>query len=266
MERKKESGLLQTFCINAALEVVSRITYERGLTPRGREIFRRTIFTPLKRAETIYLSKAVDALEGYEIAIMGEEVIPQEGGFILTMNHWKDGPSSGNWNFYVASSLVREYADKEIRWVLEGGETRHPFVAKTVGKLFIQPAHLRVAKSANGIVANGEETARAIRETIAQAGVVAVCPEAKRTRELEKADPTLSVVLLNAARNSVPIVCMSTWSANGCLHAAFGTVDPGSLLVQQRLPKEERRQGIVDAVMKKIAEPMPPELRGAYAV
>lgn len=186
-----------------------------------------------------------------KVEVNGAENVPKSGAYILVANHtsWKDPP--------VVSLALRT----PIRWMAKTEVFDYfflGFVLRGIGNFAIR---------------RGESDRRAIAlalDVLARGLPVGMFPEGHRseTRTLLRGRPGISLLAERADALIVPCGIVGTPTAR--LHLGrkrevvltFGTPFRSS-----ELPADARRdrQATADAIMLRIAQTLPPQMRGVYA-
>jgi len=185
------------------------------------------------------------------IEVRGRENVPATGSYMLAANHinWKDPPS-------VSLAL-----GTPIRWMAKIEVFDYPvigFLLRGIG---------------NFAVRRGESDRRSIQlalKVLEKGLPLGVFPEGHRseTRALLRGQPGISLLADRTNALIVPCAIVGTPTARPRLIRRTEVVlSFGKPFRASDLPPEIRRnrQATADAIMLRVAELLPPEMRGAYA-
>ena len=242
------------------------------------------------RGEKLLLSEASkNLLSGCHKNITGAENIPKSGPLLIICNHWKDGPLWGMWQSFQISELANkergpvEYKGKpvsqEVKWIIQDsfevslGIPWTKLKHRTGRELWASRYVLRLVAGAYDLAAVTApfKIDRGRRENLVPVsafkrlkagGVVGFYPEAKKTRELEKAWNG-SGELVEAIGKSVPdtqILPVAATSAGFSLFLNFG--EPFGINKWKDMTPEQ----INDGIMQEISALIAPSCQGEYRI
>ena len=185
------------------------------------------------------------------IAVVGREHVPPTGAYILVANHvnWKDPP------------VVSVALGVPIRWMAKREVFDYPiigFLLRGVGNFAIR---------------RGESDRRALQlamRVLDRGLPLGVFPEGHRSehRALLRGRPGISLLAEKSGAVIVPCgIAGTTTSFLGLIGRQRITLSFGAPFRISDLPQEARgdRQAAADAIMLRIAEQLPPVMRGVYA-
>ena len=183
------------------------------------------------------------------IRLRGRYNVPTGGAFIIASNHlsWTDIPLIPlHLQRKVIYMAKEEYFSSKLAWLV-----------RFLGAFPVKRGE------------GDRQALRAGEEQLKKGNILIIFPEGtrSRTRTMAKAHAGMGMIAL---RSGVPVVPVAIWGSEDALKK-FGakvTISYGEPVVLSPKGKKITREdidGATDKVMRKIAEMLPPEYRGAYS-
>lgn len=197
--------------------------------------------------------------------------LPDEGPFILVSNHYERAGLWALWGAMVISAAVRGAGPRarDLHWLMAAelldvpaGLLRMPpswtravlwRVARVYGLGLVSTRETGVVGGASGL--------RAAARHLRAGEPVGVMPEGTASTALQEARPGVGLALAWLTREGIPIVPVGIAEPDGVLTVRFG---PPFQLDSQVAAKADRDTALRGAVMRRIAQLLPRELRGPY--
>jgi 1-acyl-sn-glycerol-3-phosphate acyltransferase len=185
------------------------------------------------------------------VEVKGRENVPAAGAYIIVANHsnWKDPP--------VVSLALRT----PIRWMAKIEVFDYPFLGFLLRGI------------GNFAIRRGESDRRAIAlslEVLAKGLPLGVFPEGHRSEDAALLRGLPGVSLIADRSDAIIVPCGIVGTPTARLGLPRGTdvvLNFGKAFRVSDLPADVRgdRQATADAIMLRIAEILPPQMRGVYA-
>ncbi|MEX2007275.1 MAG: hypothetical protein WD992_00695 [Candidatus Levyibacteriota bacterium] len=242
---------------------------DHRLTPSGKEHW-NNLLRKFKNRERVNPSTEIGVVDGFDYHVTGVdklESLDPEKGFLLISNHSNEGPVRGWGQVFVMSHAVKQATGKDIVWA-QGSAASGSSNAVRESVRTIKVKHeknwkkkirkkLHIKSSGNGIT-GAKNILRSMKTE-----AVGIFPEGTQKRDLKKGDSRTGVIIASAARQGIPVVCISTSFTNGEIFVSADILDSSEI---QRLESsyENPYQAIVDYTMITIASHLPKNRRGHY--
>ncbi len=215
--------------------------------PEGKEEWNRFVGKIIDGQPTTPSSE-IGVLNGYKYHIEGTDnlrnIDPQKGLLVIA-NHSNEGPFRGWGQTFVMHYAVEKVTGKEIVWAQgDAASGSSDTIRKSVKTIKVN--------SGTGI-----EGARNILRSL-KTDAVGIFAEGKQERDLQMGDYRAGKIISTAAKNNIPIFCISSSFVNGEIHVVVDNFE---------LPKIQESadyQALVDAAMIKIASHLPSTRQGYY--
>jgi len=210
------------------------------------------------------------------LQVLGEEFIPQGGPCLLTVNHYTRPGLPAWWLVLAASACV----PAEIHWIMTSAWTypdalRAWSITPLTRVFFKRLAHVYGFTSMPPMPPDPVEVearAQAVRRVLEYARrsvnpIIGLAPEGRDAPKeqpgaLVDPPPGVGRFVLQLTRLSLPISPVGVFEADGGLCIRFGQAY--GLEITEGFKPEERDRQASREVMLRIANLLPPELRGGY--
>lgn len=224
---------------------------------------------------TLYLPQVgLERYGAYPIHVEGEGNIPAEGSIILAMNHYNQGPDTGIWTSPVVAKVIAERIEygweRRYRFTIKSQFSIEPREGdgpvksrlKKIAAPYVNPRATHIltnyGEASDCIQVGAENAYEEIRKTIVDGHVLCVYPSGIDEYELNEGIPDVGILFKLGIRHDATILPIGVLHKGRHLFINIGyPIDHGI----SRLNK----QSLVDHVMIKIAELLPPQMHGFYA-
>lgn len=165
----------------------------RELYPQGQDYFDKVVLPAMIAGEKRWPSQdAAGLLQGYEIEVEGQELIPEQGIGLVIINHWGAGPLRHWWPDYWMDLVTAQKTGKDTRWIFQdalemkiagvGLKTEVPIFSQ-MQRLFVDTYKLVAIPTAFRRKANSAAIFRMIKD-FAKGDILGLAPETRESIDL----------------------------------------------------------------------------------
>lgn len=230
-----------------------------GLPPESQSHLHQLAERVILGRERFLASEQINLFDPYDkFSKIPEDLIaspPHQ--FVAVVNHFSRCPLGIVGNAIFVAHELRKATNIE------------PYIIQGVGRSVISLLRENINRTTNIILVGGSNgSSEEIKRTLKDGKSFIFYPEGKNSTDLKQGNFKAGRVLLNSARENIPLLPIGFYFKNNCFNLQMGNLlDQAHILeLGDNQDKKQSGQAIADYAMRKIATLLPDEHHGFYNI